>query len=76
MHSLNQIKSANEAAHTSARTAFLTKLFNEGKSYYFLTDEIDSEIHSFDSVALMRAHLLATINTSQLSAYTVRYGAY
>jgi ABC-type enterochelin transport system substrate-binding protein len=75
MHSLNQIKSANEAAHTSARTAFLAKLFAAGKSYYFLTDDIDSEIHSFDSAASMRAHMLATVNTSQLSAYTVRYGA-
>lgn len=72
MHSLNQIRSAKE----TARIAFLTKLFNAGKSYYFLTDEIDSEIHSFDSVALMRARLLATVTTSQLSAYTIRYGAY
>jgi hypothetical protein len=72
MHPINQIRSANE----TARTAFLTKLFNAGKSYYFLTDEIDSEIHSFDTVASMRANMLAKINTSQLSAYTVRYGAY
>jgi hypothetical protein len=72
MHSLNQIKSAN--AHTAARTAFLAKLFAAGKSYYFLTDDIDSEIHSFDTAASMRAHMRATINTSQFSAYTVRHG--
>jgi hypothetical protein len=52
----------------------LAELEAEGKSYFYLTDDPQPNVYTFDSAATMRANLLAEVAVNQLSAYTIYYG--